>query len=362
MAIVVVADNRICRLKNIAGGTVVLLKLNNRSVGIGLIKVKNILNCCATEFINRLIVVANDHDIAIFVRKELCKNELRVVRVLILVYQNVSELILIKLTNLAVVCKKLNRLHNNVVKVNGIIFLHLLLIELIDGVDVTTSWIAGDVHLVGTLKLILGNTDCIRNRLWRKALLVNIQLLHTEGDHSLLIIGVVDGEALTVAKSVAKATKNTKANRVEGARPNGRSHSLVVKDTDKSVANLPCRLVGEGDGKYRPGRGRSIGELGKNLLNLIGLHFKRALKDLSRLGREAVRSVLREIGVAVFYKINYSVNQDGGFSATCPCQNKEGTLGSIYRTALLGVKSCRINLVEKRALGTKIFCFSFLHF
>ena len=236
------------------------------------------------------------------------------------------------------------------------------MIELIDRIDVTASGIAGDVHLIGSLQLILGNADCICNRLWRKALLVNVKLLHTERYHSLLIIGVVDRESLTVAKSVAKATKNTKANRVEGARPYGRSHSLVVKDTDKTVTNLPCRLVSKGDGKNRPWRGRSIGELGKNLLNLIGLHLKRALKNLSSLGREAVGSVIREVGVAVFYKINYSVNQDGGFSTTRPRQNKQRTVGSIDRTALLGVKSCRINLVEKRTLGTKIFCFSFLHF
>ena len=220
MAVAIVTNNRIGCLKNISGGTVVLLKLDNRSVGIGLIKVKNILNRCATEFINRLIVVANDHDIAIFVRKELSQNELRIVCVLILVYQNVSELILINFTNLAVVCKKLNRLHNNVVKVNGIIFLHLLLVELINCIDVTASGIAGDVHLVRPLKLILGNADRISNRLWRKALLINIKLLHTEGYHSLLIIGVIDREALTVAKSVAKAAKYTKAYRVEGARPN----------------------------------------------------------------------------------------------------------------------------------------------
>ena len=51
-------------MQNSRSGTVILLKLYNGRIIIRSVKVQNVLNCSATELIDRLVIVTYDHKIS----------------------------------------------------------------------------------------------------------------------------------------------------------------------------------------------------------------------------------------------------------------------------------------------------------
>ena len=60
LAAVVVLDDAIGRIQNVGGGTVVLLQADGFGPGKNFFKVQDIFNGSTAEFINALIVIANN--------------------------------------------------------------------------------------------------------------------------------------------------------------------------------------------------------------------------------------------------------------------------------------------------------------
>ena len=278
VTVIVVLYNGVCRIENGLGRAVILLELDDACLGIGLVEIKNIFDGCATEAVYALVIVTNDHYVSVFIGKELGEDELRIVGILILVNEDVSELALVVLTHLVVSFEKLDGLHYYIVEVDGVVLHQLFLIELIYSYYITVSRIGLYVDIVGTLERVLCDAYCITDRLGRKALFIDSKLLHAYRYHTLFIVGIVYREAVLIAEAIAVLAKYAQADRVEGARPDRISSIGIVKRHTESVLYLLCRLVGEGDGEKIPGRAGLGYEFGEYIGYILGLHIVSILK------------------------------------------------------------------------------------
>ena len=149
---------------------------------------------------------------------------------------------------------------------------------------------------------------------------------------------------------------------MERACPDRLSHFLVAKGLYKSFLYLVCRLIGKGDGENRP-RGTRLGyKLRKNFRDLIGRERKSSLKLRYVILRNFIGNKIREVGVAVFDNVRYSVYKYGSFTAARSRKNKERPFNREYRAALLGIKKCSVRAIKQGALRTQISIFHFLLF
>jgi len=76
-------------------GTIVLLQLENFRIRICLRKVKDIINIRSTKRVNALCIIANNTNMLIFFRQLQNNAMLRIISILILINEYISELVLI---------------------------------------------------------------------------------------------------------------------------------------------------------------------------------------------------------------------------------------------------------------------------
>ena len=91
LAPLIVADNGVRGVENVACAAVILLKADSAALLILALERENILYRRAAEFIDALVIVADDADIAETARKKRREQVLQAVRILILVDEDVSE-------------------------------------------------------------------------------------------------------------------------------------------------------------------------------------------------------------------------------------------------------------------------------
>ena len=102
----VVADDLVRGIQNVAGRAVVLLQTDGFRVLELLFEFKDIRDGRAAELVNALIVIADNADVLIVPGEQAGQYILCVVRILILVYEHIAELVLIKLEHLRVVLEQ----------------------------------------------------------------------------------------------------------------------------------------------------------------------------------------------------------------------------------------------------------------
>ena len=102
-------------------GTVILLQPDHTRPRKRLLKTENIFNIRPAEAVNRLIVIPYHANISIFFRQKAHKTELDRIRILILVYHDITEPLLIVIQNLLAGGKQFNRFHQKIVKIQRII-------------------------------------------------------------------------------------------------------------------------------------------------------------------------------------------------------------------------------------------------
>ena len=91
----VIRNHFICRIQNILRGTVILLQFNDLRIREYMLKTQNIFNIRPAEFVDRLVIIADNAEIAVFCRQKAHKAELNRVGILILIDHDIAELLLI---------------------------------------------------------------------------------------------------------------------------------------------------------------------------------------------------------------------------------------------------------------------------
>ena len=253
LAMLVVRDNGVCCGEHIAHAAVVLLELHRVAVGIILLELEDVTDVGAAPGVNGLVVVAHNHDVFVLLRQKPGDRVLRMVRVLIFVHHDVAEALLVGLEHVGMVLQQQVRIHEQIVEVEGVRGTQTLLQARVDA--------SGHLpHRVNRLLLEIARHDELVFRLgdaphegvYGKALRVDVELGHDFLVQALLVVGVVDGEALREAETLGVGAQHAHAHAVEGGDP----HAAAPRPDDalKALAHLGSSFVGEGDREDFPRR------------------------------------------------------------------------------------------------------------
>ena len=242
----VVLDDRVGRAQDRVGRAVVLLQRDDvRSGEVGL-ELRDVADVGSPERVDRLVLIADGADVLVLGAEELEKPVLRVVRVLVLVDEDVAERSLPARERLGEALEDLHREHEHVVEVDGVRGVQAALVELVhlrDGL-VPERRDARDV-LLRRHELVLRPGDLRVDAARGEALRVLPELLQARLREAHLILVVVDREARRVPEPLGLPSEHAPARRVEGEDPDrasGRAEHPL-----QALPHLPRGLVREGD-------------------------------------------------------------------------------------------------------------------
>ena len=250
MAGIVFADHAVRCVQNIFGGAVILLQLDHAGVFVVVLKIQYVLNGCAAEFVDTLIVITHNHNVVKSAGEQLCQLKLCLVCVLELIHANIAELALHVVQRLRILSQQPHRLHDNVIKIHQIGGVQAILIQRIDfrhllQLKIRTCYCR---KILWRKKTVLGTADKIHHAFDRQLPIIHIQLFHTGGNQLFGIIRVADAEALHIAKFLAPSSEKTKADGMERTRPDiTRLRAAFTKGRGKAVLDLIGCFVCKGN-------------------------------------------------------------------------------------------------------------------
>ena len=239
------------------GGAVVLFQTNDPRAPVLLFKVQNVLDGCAPEAVNALVVVAHHADVLMTACKQGRQEVLHMVGVLILVHQHVPEFALIILQNILVLLQKLNGDVDDVVKIQGVVVLQAGLVFAVGTGDVLRPDVAGALrpvqHLPGRHHFVLLPADGAKDIFRRKRLIVQLHVLDDLFHDALGVRGIVNGKAPGKAHPLDVPPQDAAAGGMKRHRPD--ILRLRAEKIGKPLLHFICGLVGKGDGDDAPGCG-----------------------------------------------------------------------------------------------------------
>ena len=198
----VAGDDRVRGRQDVLRGAVVLLEQDRARARKVALKLLDVADRGTTEGVNRLVGVTHDrqlgglHAILSIPHEGAHEDVLRVVRVLVLVHEDVAEAPMVVLGDQRVLAQQVDRAHDEVVEVQRVRCAHALVI-----LDVGVRDDARDRVLARRLRvarradqLVLRVRNARRHHLWGEPLDVDVHGLEDHLDEALGVLGVVDRE------------------------------------------------------------------------------------------------------------------------------------------------------------------------
>ncbi len=302
LALGVLLDDRVGGSQDRVRGAVVLLERDDVRSGEVRLELGDVADVCPAEPVHRLILISDRADVSVLGAEELQQAVLRVVRVLVLVDEDVAEGLLPVGQRLGEALEDLHGEHEHVVEVDGVRCVQPALVQLVHLRDRLVPE-GGDAREVVLRRdeLVLRARDLRVDAARREALRVLPELLEAGLDEPHLVLVVVDRERRAVAEPLRFTSEHAPAGGVEGQDPDrargGAEHPL------EALAHLPGRLVRERD-----------------------------REDLARLDLQ----VLDEVGDAV--------RQDAGLSRARAGDHEQRPLGVLNGLALGLIEGCELGL------------------
>ena len=173
-----------------------------------MLKIQNIADIRSTKLVDRLVIISHHAQIPILSGKQSYKLELHCIRILILIDHNIAKPLLIILQHIRLRLQKLNRLHQQIIKIQCIIRLQLCLILTVYFCNLQLCKISSCIQfkLIRKDQFILGR----RNRRHKASLFKNLCIngdLFTDFFHqSLLVVCIVDRKTVIITKPVYKSS------------------------------------------------------------------------------------------------------------------------------------------------------------
>ena len=254
----VVADHRVGGIEDRLRRAVVLLELDDVGVGERVLELEDVRDVGAPEPVDRLGIVADDHQVAVLAGEQLQPAVLGVVGVLVLVDEDVAKAVGVALADLGEQLEHVDGAHEQVVEVHRV---HAVQLALVGAVDVGDRLLEERAdHLavgLGVAQLVLGVGDLAADRGRGEALGVDPELVEAALDQPAGVGGVVDRELARVAQALGLGAQHPGARRVEGHHPH--RADLAADQQAGAVAHLPRRLVRERDRQDLVGLGDAGG-------------------------------------------------------------------------------------------------------
>ena len=242
----VVRDHGVRRLENRVRRAVVLLERDRACLGEVALELQDVADVGATEGVDRLVGIADRADVVMVLGEELQQAVLRVIRVLVLVDEDVPEGVLPVLSSIREVLQDLHGQHQHVVEVDGVRGGELALVQL---VRLGNRLVVEGRDPLGVHRrcheLVLRVRDLGVHTAGDEALRILLELLQALLDEAHLVGGVVDREVRPVSESLGLAAQDSAAGGVEGEDPDRTRDG--AEHRHQPLAHLPRRLVREGD-------------------------------------------------------------------------------------------------------------------
>ena len=240
---IVMLDQRIGGVENIAAGAVVLLQLDR----LGHLKIghqpAHIAHFGTPEGINRLVIVPHGKHAGVRAGKQGKPGILQLVGVLELVHQNMRKPCPIMLTQGFVAAEQLVAAQQQLGKVHHAFAPAL---GVVGGVKFSQLGIEGIMGLqrLGAQALVLVAVDERLHLAWRKFLVRHLQGFHQPLDRRQLVLHVEDGKGLRQAGIAPVGAQKTVGQAVKGANPHA---ARIDRQHDRQAGvHFPGSFVGEG--------------------------------------------------------------------------------------------------------------------
>ena len=258
LALAVAADDRVGGLQNGAGAAVVLLQTDHAGLPKLLLKGEDVFDGGAAEFVDALVVIAHHTQVAMAAGQKADQQVLGMVGILILIHHDVAVAPLVFLQHLRELLEQPDGKQDDIVKIEGVGLPEHFLVQGVDlGGHLQGKVVAGVLpQPVGGQQLVLGAADIAQQGFGAKVPVAEIQLGHGVLDDPHAVVGIVDGEIPAVAQRLNLAAQDTGTGRVKGGRVD--LLAPCAQHGGQPRAQLPRRLVGEGDGKDIPWGGNFV--------------------------------------------------------------------------------------------------------
>ena len=205
------------------GGTVVLFQQNGPCTRKISLKFFDVANRCTAESIDRLVGVADNrqlprfHSIIPGAYQFADQHVLRMVRVLILIDQDMAEATMVVLGDRRVVFEQAYRARNQVIKVQSIGLCKTLLIFFVSRGNNSRNWVIrrGISVFLPRDELILEVRNTRGNQLGRESFDIHIRCFQHHLDQALRVLRIVDTESRAQTGRAVFRTQYSHTRRVE---------------------------------------------------------------------------------------------------------------------------------------------------
>src|ERR1700682_34348 len=183
-----------------AGGAVVLPELHDGRAGKVLLEVQDVVDVGPAEAVDRLVLVTNGHDVAPPASEQLHELVLGVVRVLVLVDEQVLETLVKLFADVGMLFEQPDVLADEVVEIHGVEFAKALLVQPVNLGNAGSEEV-GVVALIFDApdQLILRAGDAVEDGGWGEGLVAHVELAHAASHQRELIGRVIDDERFRVS-------------------------------------------------------------------------------------------------------------------------------------------------------------------
>ena len=323
----IVFDNAVGGVQNICGRAIVLLKSDRFGAAEYLLKIQDVFNRSAAEFIDGLVIIADNADIVCAARKQPHQMELGHTGVLILIHNDIAEAVLVVFPRLGIVLQQPDSVEDQIIKIHRARRLQAACVGCVNFGDKLRLGVGkrltGD--LLGRHKLILEGGDLRNGRLDWQELIVDHQILVDLLDHTLLVIGIIDRKAFGKADAFGIAAQHPHAGGVEGGGVDIAAEGIPQHGA-QTLLQFPCCLVRKGDGQYIPRPGRAHGQIGGLPGKVAAVGHSGAQVVKVSLGHRAGQ-LAAAVGRAEADDVGDAVDQHGGLAGACTCQNQQRAFG-----------------------------------
>ena len=247
----ILVNQRVSGIDDRLRRAVVTLQLKQLSLRINALKIENITDVGAAERVDTLRIVAHHADIVLRLGELLDQHKLDIVRILVLVHQDVLELLLVFLAHVRTLVQQAQHVDQQVVKIHRVRGFQTRLVQGIDGRKLIHPRLAIFaqqllVHPIVTRvdTAVLRHRDPTLHRAGLVDLLVQTALFADGFDDGFHIGRIVDREVARVSYSIRVRAYQARAHAME------RSHhqvaiSIVLEEPLHSLLHLPCGFVSE---------------------------------------------------------------------------------------------------------------------
>ena len=114
------ANERVGSIDDGLGGTVVTFEFEEFGIGISFLESKDILDVGSTEGVDGLCIISYHADMVVWFRQSLDNEVLRIVGILVLIYQDISEVVLVFAQHVLVLLKEGVGHEEQIVEIHGV--------------------------------------------------------------------------------------------------------------------------------------------------------------------------------------------------------------------------------------------------